>query len=374
MTLRVAVVGSGVAGAGVATALRDREIDVRVLERADTVGGRTATRRRDGCRYDIGANYLSDGSTRVSELVRTLDDGDLVDIDAPVWTFDADGTISPGDEERADDHRWTFEDGIATLPRRLFERSTATVRTGVAVTGLEYDADEDRWIVGVDGDGDGNRNGAEDENRQIDADAVVLTTPGPETASILESSTVDGSADFRFQTLAEAARSISYRSIHSFALHYPFDLERPYYALVNTDRDHPVSWVAREGEKRGHVPDGETLLIAQMAPDWSVDHRSTPAADAAREAAARVATLLDDDRLADPNWTDLVEWRNALPDADVDADADAETTGTGRLRDAESAGLFVASDCTHGRGRIHAALECGLSVGDRLAEFSSTGR
>ncbi|WP_207587333.1 FAD-dependent oxidoreductase [Halomontanus rarus] len=368
---RVAVVGAGVAGAGVASALGESALEVTVLERDDVAGGRTATHRRDGCRYDIGANYLSDGSERVSELVRTLDDGDLVDIGASVWTFDADGRISPGDEARADDHRWTFEGGLATLPRRLLERSGATVRTGCSVTSLEYASDEGRWIVDLGGE----ETNAAAEN--LDADAVVLTPPGPATASILEAS-VDGSEESesqpqstfqsqpQFQALAEAARSTPYRSVHSFALHYPFDLERPFYALVNTDREHPVGWVAREGEKRGHVPEGETLLIAQMASDWSVTHRSTAAADAASEAAARVAALLEDDRLADPDWTDLVEWRDALPDTDPDADADAETTGTDRFRGAELAGLFVASDCTHGRGRIHAALERGLAVGDRI--------
>lgn len=366
---RVAVVGGGVGGAGVASALEESALEVTVLERDDVAGGRTATHRRHGCRYDIGANYLSDGSERVSELVRTLDDGDLVDIGAPVWTFDADGRISPGDEARADDHRWTFEDGLATLPRRLLERSGATVRTGSSVAGLEYASDEGRWIVGLRGE----ETNASTENRRLDADAVVLTPPGPATASILEAS-VDGSEESQsqsqpqFQALAEAARSTPYRSVHSFALHYPFGLERPFYALVNTDREHPVGWVAREGEKRGHVPEGETLLIAQMAPDWSVAHRSTPAADAAREAAARVAALLEDDRLADPDWTDLVEWRDALPDADPDADADGAATGPDRLRGAESAGLFVAGDCTHGRGRIHAALERGLTVGDRIRE------
>ncbi|MCU4972879.1 FAD-dependent oxidoreductase [Halobacteria archaeon AArc-m2/3/4] len=370
---RVAVVGAGVAGAGVATAIADSAVDVTVLERGDTVGGRTATRRRDGCRYDTGANYLSDGSERVSDLVRTLDDGDLVDIERSVWTFGADGDVSPGDDERADDHRWTFEGGLETLPRRLLERSSATVRTATAVTGLTYDADadadtdEDRWTLDVEDDEAPN---AGDVNRRIAADAVVLTPPGPATASILEASTVDGSAEssWQFSSLAAAARSVSYRSIHSFALHYPFDLERPYYALVNTDREHPVGWVAREGEKRGHVPDGETLLIAQMAPDWSVDYRSTPAADAANEAAERVAALLEDERLADPDWTDRIVWRDALPtgDTDTDTDTDGETTRTDRLRDAEPDGLFVASDCTHGRGRIHAALESGLSVGDRL--------
>lgn len=384
MTLRVAIVGAGVAGAGVATAVAESDLETRVtvLERSG-VGGRTATRRRSNCVYDTGANYVTDGSERVSTLVRSIGERgsefeseseseptdntdtdigpktDLVDIEAPVWTFDADGTIAPGDDDRSDDHKWTFEDGLETLPRRLLERSGATALTGVDVTAFEQsstdDGSRDRWHVDTDDD------------RFGPFDAVVLTPPGPETAAILDASerSSESSSPTDLESVANTARSVSYRSIHSFALHYPFALERPFYALVNTDRDHPVGWVAREDEKRGHVPDGESLLIAQMAPDWSVENRSRSADEAAREVAGHVASLLSQTRLSDPDWADRIVWRDALPN-------DAIETNTASIQRSESAGLFLASDCTHGEGRIHAALESGLAVGDRILEAFET--
>lgn len=337
---RVAVVGGGVASAGVATALPD-ERGVTVFERDDDPGGRTATRRRGRHVYDIGANYLKGGSERVSALVRSLDEGDLVDVEAPVWTFDADGKVGPGDDR--DNHKWTFEGGIATLPGRLLDRAGATVRTGRRVTALERVDGE--WYVFAD------------SGRAGPYAAVVLTPPGPASVAILEDTAVGPDAGFDPATLAGRLRDCEYRSIHSFALAYPFPVERPYYALVNTDREHAVGWLAREGEKRGHVPDGRSLLIVQMAPDWSVSHRETPASQAAEVAASYAAALLDDDRLADPDWTERVAWRHALPEGDgISASA------------GEPAGLYVASDATHGQGRIHASIERGLSVGGRIAD------
>lgn len=339
---RVAVVGGGVAGSGVATALEeDRE--VTVFERDDEPGGRTATRRRAGHHYDIGANYVKGGSERVSALVESLDVGDLIDVEEPVWTFDGDGEIGPGDDR--DDHKWTFEGGIATLPRRLLKRAGATVRTGTQVTGLER-AGDGEWYVLAEGD------------RPGPYEAVVLTPPGPVSAAILENTTVDPGADFDPEKLAADLGGCEYRSIHSFALAYPFAIERPYYAAVNTDREHDVGWLAREGEKRGHVPDGRSLLIVQMAPDWSVEHRESPEERAVGLAAAHAAALLDDDRLTSPEWAERVAWRHALPEGEgVDAGA------------GEPAGLHIASDATHGEGRVHASMERGLEIGDRLSEL-----
>lgn len=336
----VAVVGAGAAGAGVAAAIEDAA-SVTVLER-DGVGGRTATRRRNGCVYDYGANYVTGDDDRVAALLRDLDEGDLVDVATRVWTFDADGEIAPGDEDRADDHRWTFEDGLSTLPARLLERSGATVRTDTAATALERTEESSRWRVRTDGGSVGP------------VDAVVLTPPGPQTAAILESSPVD---DDRFDRAAAAAREVPFRRVHSVALHYPFVLERPYYALVNTDREHAVGWVAREGEKRGHVPDGETLLIAQMSPEWSGRNGDRPVDEAGRDAAGAVARLLADDRLAEPDWIDGELFRFALPD-----------DGAGDAVDALAAeNVFAAGDWTVGTGRVHAALASGLRTGDRLA-------
>lgn len=337
---RVAVVGGGVAAAGVATAVPGT---VTVFERKDEPGGRTATRRRDGFVYDVGANYLKDGSERASEIVESLDEGDLIDVEAPVWTFGGNGEIGPGDDR--DDHKWTFEDGIETLPERLLERPDATVRTGTRVTGLQR-AGEGEWFVLADGD------------RMGPYERVVLTPPGPTSAAILDETTVDPDADFDPAALATDLGAFAYRSIDSFALAYSFPLKRPYYAVVNTDRAHAIGWIAREGEKRGHVPDGRSLLIVQMAPDWSVEHRETPEERAAKLAADNAADLLGDDRLADPGWAERVAWRHALSD---DEGIDA-TVG-------EDAGLYVASDASHGEGRIHASLERGLEVGDLLADW-----
>jgi len=158
---------------------------------------------------------------------------------------------------------------------------------------------------------------------------------------------------------ASAAAAVSYRTIRTVVCHYPFAVEPPWYALVNVDREHEVGWLSREECKPGHVPAGESLLIVQMAPEWSREHYEDDLDAVAPAVADAVADLVGDDRLRDPDWVDDQGWRYALPDAAADADA---------VRRGEPAGLYVAGDWVVGEGRVHRALWNGIEVGERIAD------
>ena len=339
---RLCIVGAGLAAAGMADALSDRSVSVTVLEKSRGVGGRAATRRRDGCRYDHGANYIKDSDERTRELLQSLGADGLVDIDAPVWPFDAEGTIS--ESQRPESHKWTWEAGITQLAKRLFDRTNADIRKETRVDTLEEG--QSGWTIS---DTDGATHGP--------FDAVVLTPPAPQTADLLQATELlDGDDDLAAAT--DAVDQVPYRTIRSLMLHYPFEIDPPYYALVNDDRDHDIGWLARESCKPGHIPAGEELLVVQMAPDWSTANDEMPLDDAASEAAMKAAQLLDDDRLTEPDWVDDQGWRYALPDAGVDSDA---------VEPLEAHGLYLAGDWVVGEGRAHEALWCGVDVGERLA-------
>jgi predicted NAD/FAD-dependent oxidoreductase len=337
----IAVVGAGVAGLGAAYALRDAEAEVTVFERRDSVGGRAATRRRKGCVYDVGANYLKDEDSRVADLIsEELDEG-LVEADGPVWTFDGDGEISEGRDDDA--RKWTYREGLAALGDRLAEASAATVRTGSEVVGITRDAEADECQLTVRGG-------------ETTADAVILTPPAPVTAYLLDRSEWD---DQLCADLRDAATAVPYRTLLSVALHYPYRADPPYYALVNDDEEHDLGWVAREECKPGHVPDGESLLVVQPSPAWSREHYDDPDDEIAVAAADRTAELLGDPDRYQFDWADVARWRDALPDAG----ADREVLARGADRD-----LFFAGDWVVGEGRVHAALRNGLETGERVRD------
>lgn len=336
----VAIVGAGVAGAGAAYTLRD-SATVTVFEKRQRISGRTATRQQHSCRYDHGANYFKDEDSRVTELVtETLDTDGLVDIDAPVWTFDSEGEISEGHD--TDEHKWTYRNGINQLSSLLFERTDASIETDTRVGSIERT--------------DGWRLEATDGRDLGTFDALLLTPPAPQTADLLADTVWDTSLR---DDLAETIRTVPFRTTVTAVLHYPFELDWPYYALVNTDKNHDIGWLSREECKPGHVPAGESLLLVQMSPEWSHARYNEPSEAVAGAAADATADLLSDDRLAAPDWTDCQYWRLAQPDGGVDADP---------LERAESHDLFFAGDWVAGEGRVHLALRSGLDAGERIAE------
>lgn len=342
--MEVGVVGAGPAGAGVAAGLRESDAEVTVLEERDVVGGRAVTGQRGGCTYDYGANYLTGGDHRVDRLVTDLLDTDgLVDVTSPIWTFDGDGSISAGEDR--DDHRWTYERGLVRFVERLFARTDATVHYGTTVARVEPAgvSGGDGWQVLEDG---GSHWGPFDE--------LVLTPPAPRTAEVLLAGDWDDSLR---DDLAAAATAIPYRPIYSVVLHYPFALDRPWYALVNTDGAHEISWLSREACKRGHVPDGESLLVCQLAPGPSTEREDDAPSTVGEDAGRWAAELLEDDRLSRPDWTDGANWRFALADGAID--------DTLLVRAAER-GLTCAGDWVAGEGRVHLAVRSGLAAADRI--------
>ncbi|MFC6835267.1 NAD(P)/FAD-dependent oxidoreductase [Halomarina ordinaria] len=336
----IAIVGAGAAGAGVAYALREADATVTVFEKSRGVGGRAATRRKHGCRYDHGANYVKANEDRVTDLVgSTLGTDGLVDVEEPVWTFDASGTIEEGRE--SDEHKWTYEAGITQLAKRLFAHTDATVELETRVGAIEREG-EGWTLADVDGADLGT------------FDRLVLTPPAPQTAALLDATAWDH--DLRNE-LREAVEAVDYRTVYSVLLHYDFELDRPWYALVNTDKEHDLGWLSREECKPGHVPAGESLLVAQMAPEWSRERYDDDPEVVKEDVADVVTALLGDERLATPDWTDRQGWRYALPEGGLEGDAHRRCAGHG---------LYVAGDWVVGEGRVGRALACGLDVGERL--------
>jgi predicted NAD/FAD-dependent oxidoreductase len=337
---RLGVVGAGAAGAA-ATFVADDAMDVTVLEKSRGLCGRAATRRRGPLTYDYGANYLRSDDDRVRELVtETLATDGLVDVAGPVWTFDASDEVSPG--RNSGGEKWSYRRGLTQVAKRLFGRTDAAVHRETRAETLRRDGE--RWAV-VDADG----------VEWGPFDALLLTPPAPQTAALLRAADWD---DPRREALARAAGDVPYRSVWTAVLHYEFELDRPYYALVDAEKSHDaVGWVSREECKPGHVPEGETLLVVQATPEWSAERHGDPPARNVADLAARAADLVGDGRLAEPDWADHQGWRYALPDAAADAEP---------LAAAEDAGIYCAGDWVVGEGRLHAALRCGLDVGERL--------
>jgi hypothetical protein len=339
---RLAIVGAGMAGLAAGRHLRMAlpELALTIFEKSRGLGGRAATRRRAGCVFDHGAQLFKTPSESLLRLVRDeLPTEGLLPIAGPVWTFDAAGRIAEGDAQIKAEPQWTYADGISRLGKLL--AAGLEVRTEARVARLEQPGGFFRLLGPL-----GQELGA--------AEHVLLTAPAPQCAEIVQHSTLDPA--LRDLLLGELAQA-RYRRCISLALAYERPVERPFYALVNHDRVHPISWLAREHAKGAtRCPQGQALLIAQMAAHWSLEHWDEAPEVLADEAARLVSELLGEE-LGAPGWFDVQRWRYALPDTGCDFEA-LNTTGSG---------LFFAGDFTAGQGRVHLAIQQGWQVAERIA-------
>jgi len=179
----------------------------------------------------------------------------------------------------------------------------------------------------------------------------LITIPASEVIELVKNSQKRDRRPEEICVLLEKPRC---NPLISVMLDYrPVHRERPYYALVNTDKAYAISWLAWEHEKASErVPEGAGMLIAQMAPRYSHDNWHMPDPVIISDVADRITTLLREP-LDDPFFTDLFRWENALPAEKADAEQLNALT--------MPIGLAFCGDAFVG-GRVHLALEHGIEI------------
>jgi predicted NAD/FAD-dependent oxidoreductase len=281
----------------------------------------------------------------------------LIDIGRPVWTFDRAGRVQQGDPRQNAEPKWTYAEGLDALAKRL--AAGLDVRREARVARVQRRPIGYRLL-----DAAGATLGG--------AERVLVAIPAGQAALLVQASDLDGHR--RDAALAEL-RTVRYRSLLSILLGYPRpprgavfaggtpEDPRPYYALVNTDRGHDVSWLAVENDKGpSRVPPEILALVVQMSGTFSAthfhgapDHLAAMAAEAARHLLS-LASPRREPPLGRLLWSDVTRWRDALPDVTCDLAA----------LNREHDGLVFAGDYVAG-GRVHLALQAGLDVAALLA-------
>jgi renalase len=333
----IAIIGAGCSGLAAAHEFRDAGYSVTIFEQNQEVGGRASTRAQQGFTYDYGAQYIKRGSpVSISLITERFPLADLIDITKPVWIFNRDGQIQEGDPIQNAEPKWNYRSGLNALAKRMAQGLDIRLQTGI-----DYlRAGETGWELFT--------HRGEDIG---EFDRVLITIPASEAAEIIKLSQIRGRRQEEICVLLEKAK---YNPLISVMLGYrPGPQERPYYALVNTDKAHAISWLAWEHEKASErVPAGAGMRIAQMAPQFSHDNWHIPDAEIVTDVADRITTLLDEP-LHKPFFTDVYRWEYALPTEKADAEQLNALT--------MPIGLAFCGDAYVG-GRVHLALEHGVEI------------
>ncbi len=163
--MKVVIVGAGLAGLAAARRLSDEGVDVRIVDKGRSVGGRLATRRIGSASLDHGAQFFT---VRTPEFGARVDDWigrGLV----RVWSHGFDG----GDEHP----RYVGTAGMNSLAKDL--ATGLDVETSTMAFTLRAGTRDNRWDVVID------------DGTARPADAVILTSPIPQSLALLVDSGVD---------------------------------------------------------------------------------------------------------------------------------------------------------------------------------------
>jgi renalase len=314
--MTVLVVGAGIAGVACASELARAGVPVRVLERAERVGGRMGGRAIRGRPVDMGAAYFTVRDPEFAEVVGRWRVAGL----ARPWTSEL-AVLEGGTRGRAPGpERWAAPGGLAGLVAELaaglpVERGRAVRRIGPGPV--------------VDG---------------VAADAVVLAMPDPQAVALLDPAhpAVERLAGREWRPAIAVAAGWANRE-------WP-DLPA---AFVN---GHPVlTLVADDGARRG---DDAPVLVAHTTADVARAHAADPA--------AAIGPVLDAIRellgvRSAPDWAFAHYWPHSAPAQTRDEPFHLGDDGIG-----------IAGD-GWGSPRIETAWRSGHLLGRALAERWATG-
>lgn len=346
--MRIAIVGAGASGLVCGRTLVAQGHQVVVFEKSRGLGGRAATLHMHGCVVDHGAQYLrlpGDLPDLRRLVLEDLSCEGLTDIARPVWPFDKYDHVRPGDTRQNAEPKWTYAGGLARLWRSL--APGMEVRLNTQVSRLDRVPGGYRLL-----DGTGTALG--------EAERVLVAVPAPQAMDLLQGS--PGRTE-RVDSALALLETATYGRMLTFLLGYrrpengtifaggTASDPRPYYALVNSDRDHDISWLAVENDKgRARAPEEVLVLVVQLAVPFSERHLAVPAGDLLAGVDGQVRALLAVD-LGEPLWYEYARWRYARPSRMLDLEE------LNRAHD----GLCFVGDYTAG-WRLHLALQAGLTV------------
>lgn len=277
----VAVIGAGLSGLTCARNLAEGGLEVRVFDKARGPGGRMATRRDGDLRFDHGAQYFTVRDDRFAKAVGSWCRQGIV---AP-WTGRI-AVVDSGAVSRDTSRipRYVGVPGMNAVCRSLALDLDVSYGTKIEVLGREGS----RWVTR---DEDGIELGP--------FDAVVVSAPAPQTATLL-STCAPG--------LAASAASVEMAPCWAAMMTFPETLDLGFDgAFVHNSA---ISWVARNASKPDR-PDHESWVV-HASSEWSTTHLEMEPERAAEALAGEFRAALGVNG-GDPIRLIAHRWRFALP-------------------------------------------------------------
>ncbi len=320
MKERIAIIGSGMAGAVLAKALKNRGYDVDVFEKARGAGGRMSTRTAEGVSFDHGAQYFTLRNVAARQWMQPLFDKGLIQHwHGPYVTLRKDGSLSPF--QRAD-NCFVGVPGMNVIPKTLLEGLNVKYNTSVRNMDKTKDG---AWQLKSD----------DDKDLGI-YQRVLLTMPPQQAVALLPQNFA------HVQTL----QSLEMFPCLSLMVAPEYSI-KPRWAAGKVENSDVISWLAWNHTKPGR---GESpTLVAHTRRRWTearLDIDPMTVLDELLDEAERLCGY----KLRPYKYATVHRWLYARP---------TDQRGPGALWDASLCLGYAGDACTGGRveGAIVSALD-----------------
>jgi len=335
MRHEVIVIGGGVAGLQCARELRQSGCEVAVLERAQGVGGRLATRRYEGQPIDFGPMFIHGHNPSFLQAV-----SDTEGVILPcAWPSQIQGQGQPCQPNAFADNeqRAIFSAGLNAFAKHLASGLTVHLRTCVKRIG----ADTDGFTLDTEG------------GETFQCRDLVLALALEQTLGLL------ATMPSRPELTSIQALLGMFASVPSLTLlaAYPLDVPAPAWDILYPDASLCLQLIAQDSRKHEQAP--FVTLVIQARPHWSAERMELPEAVWAAELLQAAAEEVGEWMLL-PRWTSPHRWRFARVDRGNELSRPLLTTLEKGPR------LGFAGDVFSPGGGVQAAWLSGSALAQRL--------
>ena len=271
------VIGGGITGLIIATVLQRRGIKVTVLDKGRDIGGRLATRRishEESIKgvFDYGAQYFSVTNPKFQVWVDDWLKHNVI----KEWC--------QGGSEADEKTRYCGINGTRGIAKYLAKNLDVCINTKVAE--VSYNK---KWLVKTEND------------RQYQGDMLVMTSPVPQSLSLLDASLIVLPLEIRF-----SLEQIEYDSCIAVLalLEKPSNIPAPGGISLEDDS---LAWLA-DNHQKGISPDGYAVTL-HATPKFSEDYWDSDDAEIVYKLITAAADYLDSPVIK----YQVHRWRYSLP-------------------------------------------------------------
>jgi len=358
---KIALIGAGLSNLTFLYSLKAMDnIQVKLFERSKVHSGRAATRIREEYYFDNGANYFNISDPKISQIIlRELSTENLVEIKKWIFPFDKDFKIN-FDENLALYHnqkiKYTYLNGVRNLGDLLLKNSQ-----------IKYEIQFSKYVTKIKRNSESNSWTIYSENENLgEFDYIVFGVPAPNIARVFMNSTFNENEKTFFKNSTEILLNNTYKKIFSLAIAFSKkeigeseEIFNKFFALINSDRKNPISWVCIENEKNRAYLDSkdDLLLVVQMSDEFSAQHQNLEKDKAFKMILENFFKLFPSLKYKNVKFHDLKFWGHALPN---------EKLSESLIKELGERNIYVIGDCTVGKGRVDEAMLTGVNLYEQL--------